>query len=157
MRTHSTEELGVHLLLTPALSAGSIPLGAAEALEKLACDMARLSGCTCKAVNVREDHMHVLLRCAADETIGHFIDAFVPKSLETIRSISGRTRSFDFDDRIHVTLLPPWNIDLFAAFVRDQDFYHSTHTLHQELEQIFIKGAANLSEGEKREILDTVN
>jgi|LakMenEpi03Aug12_release.lakeMendotaPanAssembly.Ray.scaffolds.fasta_scaffold13549_2 REP element-mobilizing transposase RayT len=157
MHTLPHDEIGVHLLLTPELSSGSIPMGASEALERLASDIARLSGCSCKAVHVREDHMHILLRCTVDETIARFIDAFIPRALETVRNISGRTRSFDFDDRIHVTLLPPWNIDLFTAFVRDQEHYHSTHSLYQELEEIFIKGAANLTDGARREILDTVH
>lgn len=157
MRINPHDELGVHLLLTPALSAGSIPRGVAESLERLAHDVAMLCGGSCRAVHVRDDHMHVLLRCAADESVGRFLDAFLPKALDTIRSMGARMKSFDFDESVHITLLPPWNIDLFTAFVRDQEFYHSTHSLYQELEEIFIKGAANLSEQAKREILETVH
>jgi hypothetical protein len=157
MRTSSPDELGVHLLLTPALSSGSFPAGAANILERLAHDIAMICGSSCRAVHVRDDHMHVLLRCTADESVGRFVEAFIPKAIDTIRSMGARMRSFDFDESVHITLLPPWNIDLFTAFVRDQEFYHSTHTLYQELEEIFIKGAANLSEQAKREILETVH
>ena len=45
--------------------------------------------------------------------------------------------TFDWDDGVHVTLLPPWHLEIMASFVRDQDRYHQTRTLEDELDEVF--------------------
>lgn len=156
MRPHIPDSLGIHLMFVPSAASGSIPQGAAEVLERTARDIAMLCGCTFKAISVRDDHMHILLQSPQDDHVGHFIESFIEKSLEAIRNSGARARSFDYDDRIHITILPPWHVDLFAAFIRDQEHYHATHTLQQEIAEIFMRGAGNIDDEAQRQIMDSV-
>lgn len=156
MRPRQPDELGIHLMFVPSASSGSIPQGAAEVLERTARDIALLCGCAFKAINVRTDHMHILLQSAQDDSIGQFIESFIEQSLTAIRASGARARSFDYDDRIHITILPPWHVELFAAFIRDQDHYHATHTVQQEIADIFMRGASNVDGDAQRQIMDSV-
>ena len=46
-------------------------------------------------------------------------------------------RTFEWDDAVHVTLLPPWHLEIMASFVRDQERYHETRSLEDELDEVF--------------------
>lgn len=156
MRQRKENEVGIHILLVPAASSGSIPSGTQPVLERAARDSALMTGCVFKAMTVRNDHMHVLIQCSREEAVGEFIETLVGSSVEAIHAFSSRARSFEFDDRVHVTLLPPWHVDLFIAFIRDQDHYHANHSLQDELSDIFVRGAANIDENSQKEIMESV-
>jgi len=94
---------------------------------------------TLHEMHVTSDHIHVLIE-AGDEAGALQV---IPEAIESMRSVLlKRNASFKFQEGVHVTLLPPWHIQVLASFVRDQDRYHSMNTVEDELDQIFRPGIA---------------
>lgn len=84
---------------------------------------------------VLQDHVHILLGSKAADELGLYIDKII-RSLTAIEQMMGDD-GFEFDEGVHVTLLPPWHLQILASFVRDQDNYHKTRSLEMELDEVF--------------------
>lgn len=81
-----------------------------------------------KELAIREDHIHLLCNCDDESAAAEFIAG----SMEACEK-----RGLECSDRVHVTLLPPWHLEILASFLRDQDRYHETRTVEQEIDEIF--------------------
>jgi hypothetical protein len=129
-------EAGIHLILvpkTPHLLSKSIADTAIRTIEHtLAQRRASYHAC-----NVQPDHMHVLLSAGEIPGIEHVIDSLVADLRYAIASSQESMTGFTWDPGVHVTLLPPWHIQIMASFVRDQDRYHRERTFEQELDEVF--------------------
>lgn len=92
---------------------------------------------TLAAFETLGDHMHVLLNATGDEGITTLITSVMDETRNAIRQHGGPYRGFEWEESVHVTLLPPWHLPLLASFVRDQQRYHEDHTLEEELNEVF--------------------
>lgn len=129
--------IGLHIILTPKTASEQIPCDRATHLLAAAQFAAEEAGCTYKAAHAERDHLHVLVVSSDETHAAMFFDALVERTVDVIRESTGY-RTFSWNERVHLTLLLPWHVDVFASFVRDQRHYHATHTLAQELEDIFF-------------------
>ncbi len=131
-----SHSLGIHFIFKPGAE-HRIPLAAAKSINSIAEQSSAMFSLALKALNVREDHMHMLVGAAPEIDTAAFIEMVQREISSVVKALGGPFRSFDWDPSVHITLLPPWHLDILAAFVRDQDTYHATHTLEQELQEIF--------------------
>lgn len=139
--TQSMHSVGVHVILVPRSEVSSLPRHRQSDLVQIATDTAVKSGCIFKSLHVGEDHMHVLIVSADEQAVNTFLPEFAERSAACIIGDNTDMRGFEWGDRIHVTLLPPWHVEILASFVRDQDSFHKTRTLQQELDEIFMPNA----------------
>lgn len=134
-------DLGIHLILVPksgymvALSdkilAGVIPSALSQDTDDG--EAGFIEG------KVLQDHVHVLIGCKANFDAANCIE----KIVQTLKHVEQTLNDpdFEFEDGVHVTLLPPWHLEILASFVRDQDNYHKTRTLEMELDEVFRPNA----------------
>lgn len=130
------ETFGLHLIIMPEASdriPTSVQAQLTEAIEHAAL-MVRFGF---KASHVQEDHAHILVTATAEDNVPAFINGVLDATNEVIKAQGGPFRGFSWSPAVHVTLLPPWHIELLASFVRDQDRYHETRTLEDELNEVF--------------------
>ncbi|MBC8124759.1 MAG: hypothetical protein H7X70_03415 [Candidatus Kapabacteria bacterium] len=134
------EIFGLHLIIIPARN-GRLPVSAAKELTTTTEHTALMFRFGFKAFHVCADHAHVLVTASAEDDIPAFINTLLERLREGIIVLGGPFRSFSWDEAVHVTLLPPWHVEILASFVRDQDHYHETYTLEQELDNVFRPNA----------------
>lgn len=107
-----------------------------------------ISGCTFKTLHVCADHMHVLFVSKDEQSVNTFLPAFAERARQFISNADSELVSFEWHERLHVTLLPPWHVEILASFVRDQDNFHRTRTLQEELDEVFLPNATALVDAE---------
>jgi len=134
------ETFGLHLIIVPS-PATRIPVSAAAELSSIAEHTAMMFRFGFKAIHLREDHAHLLVTASAHDDVPTFLNTLLDTLRERIVALGGPFRAFSWDEAVHVTLLPPWHIEILASFVRDQDRYHETRTLEQELDEVFRPNA----------------
>jgi hypothetical protein len=101
------------------------------------------------ATAVQHDHVHILVSVATVKNLHELIDALVSNLQQAVITSDAAMKRFTWENGVHVTLLPPWHIEIMASFVRDQDRYHGSRTLEQELEQVFRPNAVSLDEDDE--------
>jgi len=131
---------GLHLILVPYEDM-KIPLSASTDIEQSAEHVCSLYDLECMAVSVRTDHVHLLARASAGRDVSEFVAMLLDRIRDAIANTAPSYRGFQWDDAVHVTLLPPWHVEILASFVRDQDRYHATRSLEDELNEVFRPNA----------------
>jgi len=134
--------MGIHFMLMPSIQSHTFPASIQPLLQTLASDISRMCNCSFRALYVLDDHLHIMLASSDEDVVQTFFTTFMDQGQDLIRGIGGTYREFEWDDRVHVTLVPPWHVDLMTAFVRDQEYYHRNHTFRQEIDEIFLAGSA---------------
>ncbi|MBL0321611.1 MAG: hypothetical protein IPP80_04385 [Ignavibacteria bacterium] len=134
------ETFGLHLIIVPS-PAARIPISAAAELTTVAEHAAMMFRFGFKAFHLQEDHAHLLVTATAQEDVPSFLNTLLDTLREHIVALGGPFRGFSWDEAVHVTLLPPWHVEILASFVRDQERYHQTRTLEQELDEVFRPNA----------------
>lgn len=133
---HGYQGLGLHLILVPRQES-FIPRDVHNIIEQTIDRTARKHRLSCAATHTREDHLHVLVSVTDEADIPDFIGDLLQSLRRSLRSQGAHMSSFDWDEGVHVTLLPPWHLEIMASFVRDQDRFHLTRTLENELDEVF--------------------
>ncbi len=144
---HTDRPIGIHFMLMPSPQCGSFPTDLQPLLEELANDICGKCSCAFRALTVLDDHLHIMLASSDEDVVQAFFSTFMDRGLDLIRGTGEPCKNFDWDDKVHVTLVPPWHVDIMTAFVRDQAYYHRSHTFSQEIDEIFMPSAS-------REIVD---
>lgn len=139
------ESFGLHLILLPALAC-RIPAHMQSALSTTTTTVCAEFSCRCVAVHAREDHLHVLVSATTERDMTSFVHALLDALSRTVMECGGPFRRFAWDPAVHVTLLPPWHVEILASFVRDQDRYHEHRSLEQELDEVFRPNALEAEE-----------
>ena len=126
--------LGVHLLLVPNDPAMYISQLSHADITAAVKTSANTHKCKLHGLCVRRDHIHVLIQAADENEAAKFVASLIREV-----GVAAKIRDplFELSDGLHVTLLPPWHIDILNSFLRDQDHYHERHTVKDEIEQIF--------------------
>ena len=126
--------LGVHLLLVPKDPAVYISQLSHSEITEAVRSSATDHGCTLHGLCIRRDHVHVLIQ-VADE---HAAAAFVASLISDV-AVAAKIRDplFELSESLHVTLLPPWHLEILSSFLRDQDRYHERHSVQDEVNEIF--------------------
>ena len=139
---------GMHLILIPS---GEYRLSKdlLDSLTKVAEHTLKGRNATLHATAVQQDHVHILISVATVKNLHELIDALVSNLQQTVITSDAAMKRFTWENGVHVTLLPPWHIEIMASFVRDQDRYHTTRTLEQELEQVFRPNGVSLDDDEE--------
>lgn len=123
--------VGVHLLFK--IEHERIPASLIDAIHASVTRSASLCSCRLRECAIRDDHMHVLLEIRDEDEAAPVIHAIHDATSALAQEVS---QSFSWDDQVHVTLMPPWHVELFASFLRDQERYHAVHSVQEELDQI---------------------
>ncbi|MEY2718836.1 MAG: hypothetical protein RLZZ273_202 [Bacteroidota bacterium] len=136
---------GIHLILVP--SKGKV---LSDILEEplqriMEHTIVERSGCY-HASSLQRDHLHILMSVAGIEGLHRLIDSLVTDLQQAIAQSEPALANFTWDQGVHVTLLPPWHIEIMASFVRDQHRYHQRHTLEQELDEVFRPNSVSMDE-----------
>lgn len=131
------QEIGLHLILVPATDMIASP--AINALGSKFDKIAAEYNCVAVADYAREDHWHFLFKCAAHTDIANLIQSILDESKQYQRGQGNN--DFMWSDEVHVTLLPPWHVEIMASFVRDQDRFHQRFTFEEELDMVFRPNA----------------
>lgn len=139
------ESFGLHLILLPAMAC-RIPVHVQSSLADTARAVCAEFTCRCVAVHAREDHLHVLISATTERDMTSFVHALLEALCATVAECGGPFRRFTWDPAVHVTLLPPWHVEILASFVRDQDRYHEKRSLEQELDEVFRPNALEADE-----------
>ena len=139
------ETFGLHLILLPAMAC-RIPVHVQTSLADTARLVCAEFTCRCVAVHAREDHLHVLVSATTERDMTSFVHALLEALCNTVVECGGPFRRFTWDPAVHVTLLPPWHVEILASFVRDQDRYHEKRSLEQELDEVFRPNALEAEE-----------
>jgi REP element-mobilizing transposase RayT len=133
--------IGIHFMLMPSTSGGTFPSNLQPPLELLAKEICQQCSCAFRALCVLDDHLHIMLASSDEDVVQSFFSTFMDRGLEVIRGTDDALQNFDWDDKVHVTLVPPWHVDIMTSFVRDQKHYHRTHSFAQEIDEIFMPSA----------------
>lgn len=128
--------LGLHLILIPRQGT-LIPIDAHEILVSTTVNTVEKQHLRCSAVHASEDHIHILIGMTHESDIPDLITALLSDLRRELRRQGAHLSTFEWDDAVHVTLLPPWHLEIMASFVRDQDRFHQTRTLEEELDEVF--------------------
>lgn len=139
--------VGVHLLFTAESATTLIPDQQEPHMRSAIERAAALCSCRVRECAIRPDHVHVLLEVRDEDEAAPVIHAIHD---ETSSLLQGAHPEFTWSDQVHVTLMPPWHVELFASFLRDQDRYHEKHTVQEELDQILCPDRS-LSQQKKAE------
>lgn len=145
---HPITSVGIHVILMPISNVFALPLDRHDQLARIAEETASMSGCTFKSLHVSEDHMHVLFVSKDEQSVNTFLPAFAERTREYICRSDAKLQTFEWNERIHVTLLPSWHVEILASFVRDQKNYHRTRSLQDELDEIFLPNAMAIASPE---------
>lgn len=128
------QTIGIHLLLLPSPD-HLIPTGAHALLEQAIHKECKKQRQTLYALHIHRDHVHVLVEDSTDNDAGVAITAILRASRKALQVYDS---SLDFDDNVHVTLLPPWHLEIMSSFVRDQEAFHRRFTIAEEIEKVFL-------------------
>lgn len=135
--------IGIHLILLPTASTMRIPRMARTEIQNILAAAAGSNSCRLKEHALREDHVHVLLSADDEGAVAEFI----ARSMEDITNVVRTYHpTFELSDRVHVTLLPPWHLEILASFLRDQDRYHEFRSVQEEIDEIFRPNAVDAME-----------
>lgn len=129
--------IGLHIILTPGSMCALIPDDRCDAIRAAIRRAAVLANCAFKAAHIEADHVHVLVIAVDEQHAASFFDELVEHTTSAARN-GTQYETFMWNERVHLTLLLPWHVEVFASFVRDQTLYHETHTLEQELDEVFL-------------------
>jgi len=129
--------IGLHIILTPGPSFALLPDDRVNSVLAATRIAAQRADCSFKAAHAEPDHVHVLVIAVDEQRASSFFDELVEHTTSAVRN-GTQYESFAWNERVHLTLLLPWHIEVFASFVRDQSLYHRTHTFEQELEEVFL-------------------
>lgn len=140
-RMTPTHELGLHLILIPR-TGSMLPMETRDAISSSIHRIAYEHKLHCAAVHAREDHLHILTAVGGDADIPEFIGSLLDGLRRELRRTGAHMTGFEWDEGVHVTLLPPWHLEIMASFVRDQDRYHEHKTLENELDEVFRPNSA---------------
>lgn len=154
---HTERPIGIHFMLMPSTSSGTFPLSIQRDLESLAIDICNSCCCAFRAMSVLDDHLHIMLASSDEDIVQSFFSTFMDRGLELIRGADETCRGFDWDDKVHITLVPPWHVDIMTAFVRDQEHYHRTYTFADEIDNIFMPSAGNLHADEDPSLMQQIS
>lgn len=152
------QEIGLHLILVPATEMISSPIVNAIAcqydrdatlvrminsanadLYKDLEDVAEQYNSVLAAEYAKEDHWHLLFKCNANTNIADLIQRIMHVTKQHQFALGNN--DFLWSDEVHVTLLPPWHVEIMASFVRDQDRFHQRFTFEEELDIVFRPNA----------------
>lgn len=152
------QEIGLHLILVPAREMISSPIANATAIKyendpELLRIINRVNAELYEDLNnlaaqynselVAEyavyDHWHFLLKCNANTNVADLIQRIVHVTKQHQFGLANN--DFLWSDEVHVTLLPPWHVEIMASFVRDQDRFHQRFTFEEELDIVFRPNA----------------
>lgn len=136
--TVSGHGIGLHLMFLPAMGSMRIPRLAKRDIMDTVLEAAMQTSCTYKECCAREDHVHVLVEALDEQTVSDFIHLCMEGIITVVASYYPH---FTLSDKVHVTLLPPWHLEIMASFLRDQDRFHETRTVDQEISEIFLPHA----------------
>ena len=145
---HSITSVGIHVILMPCSDVFALPLDSQVQLTRIAEETAVMSGCTFKTLHVSVDHMHVLFVSKDEQSVNTFLPAFAERARQYLCDADTKLQTFEWNERLHVTLLPPWHVEILASFVRDQDNFHLTRSLQEELEEVFLPNATAFADSE---------
>ena len=137
--------IGIHLILTPSGASMRIPRLARREIVDIITSTASAHACRYKESCVREDHAHVLIEAVDEGTVAEFIAKCMEDITDQVRTYHP---TFSLSDRVHVTLLPPWHLEIMASFIRDQDRYHEHRSLAEEIDEIFRPNAIDSLEAD---------
>lgn len=132
-----TQSIGIHVMMLQATSNLHISLETVDPIKSTISTTCLMNRCIHHETYVGHDHIHFLIEAPNEEKAVQFVQEALASIIDSIRVIQPE---FEFDDGVHVTLLPPWHIDILASFVRDQPRYHLMKTVQDELEQVFKPG-----------------
>ena len=135
-------EIGIHLMLTPADDSYELPSSLQTVFESTTHSLGQANKCFLKALHVRPDHVHLLFQSAEEDEIEHFVHELLLTLKNVVQQYHDGANRFQWNEHVHITLLPPWHIEILASFVRDQDRFHQNRTFDQELNEIFMPNAA---------------
>lgn len=135
--------IGLHVLLLFKPDVCSVPSGAKLLIDQSLQQATKRHSCKRHALNIQPNHLHLLLECSSEE-----------QAVEVITSVLACTRDalqiydtgIEVDPAIHVTLLPPWHLEILASFVRDQELYHRNHSVQDEIQNIFLPNKTSNTE-----------
>jgi hypothetical protein len=85
--------------------------------------------------------VHFLARATAGRDVSEFVAVLLDRMSGAVTDSGMADHRFQWDEAVHVTLLPPWHVEILASFVRDQDRYHATRSLEDELNEVFRPNA----------------
>lgn len=134
------ETLGVHLLLLPRSDFMRIPSGARMLIDQAIRSTCKKHSHTLYASHVTDDHLHVLVEDSVDRDAVEIIYNVLDAARGALKAYDS---SLDFDDNVHLTILPPWHLEILASFVRDQKKFHERFTVQEELEKVFLPNAVS--------------
>jgi len=134
MQSHS---IGIHLMLLPAQANMLISFEAVDYIKSSLSSACLMNKCIMHESYIAHDHVHVLVEAQDEDGVVKFI----PNAIEAMSAaITDLVPDFKFDNGVHVTILPPWHIEILSAFLRDQERYHINKTVQQELDEVFKPG-----------------
>ncbi len=127
--------VGIHLLILSNKKMHPLPTRSSVKMQGVLERECLRNHCTLHAMHVQKDHVHVLIEAHSEQSAA----VIVPEVVDQVQRI---LRKFDpkahVSDEVHITLLPPWHLDVVAAFVRDQDNYHRKNSVQDELRNVFL-------------------
>jgi REP element-mobilizing transposase RayT len=130
--------IGLHFVLTPHTSSTELPLQLAGDFTEILQRVGKRWSCYLREVSVLPDHLHVLIATEEDDLVERYLHDMLDALRNCVRNACEELANFEWSDAVHVTMLPPWHIDILSSFIRDQSHYHKTHTLQQELNEVFL-------------------
>ncbi|RPI68171.1 MAG: hypothetical protein EHM43_05640 [Ignavibacteriae bacterium] len=132
------QSIGLHILIQPVSGGEQFPAAEREAVHDAIRQSSILHDCPLQAMKVLPDHVHVLVLADAETQASMFIASL----MDNITSVmKGSRHDFQLSEDIHVTLLPPWHVEILASFVRDQERFHQHKTVEEELDLVFRPNA----------------
>lgn len=129
--------IGIHVMISPAVSEHTIPSVLQPLFEQSILEVCATHSCSLKAMFIRPDHVHILLHSLQEEEAESCIFQMLQALQELVHQYTSQTK-FKWNEQVHLTLLPPWHLEILASFVRDQDRYHSTKSFTDELYEVFM-------------------
>lgn len=130
--------IGLHILIQPMRRGDQFPDDQHAAIIDAAHQAAIMHGCPMQEMHVLQDHIHVLVLANVETQASDFIHAL----MDGITGVMQRTEAdFQLSEDVHVTLLPPWHIEILASFIRDQERFHRTRSVEDELDLVFRPNA----------------
>ncbi len=138
------ETVGVHLLLLTEPSTIAIPGSARVLLTQGIQRSVKEAKGELYATHVHSDHIHVLMACKTDDVATDAIERILHTSAETLELVEPL---LTLQTEVHVTLLPPWHLEILASFIRDQTEFHKRFTVHEELEHVFLPNMQGTAAG----------
>ncbi len=133
----NTLTLGIHLILLPE-GKSQLPQASMVLVGNAIQRTCKKYRCSLFATAVRSDHVHVLLEARNEVDATNAIAALADSVRQCVQSVDALA---EMSSDIHITLIPPWHLEVMASFVRDQELFHSKYTVDQEITTIFMPHA----------------